>query len=101
MVESAGDEQTEASACPDHLESPVSLARARRGHLRLACFEKDVGGRDKPGHDDRETVRQPDRNQLWALKTALSHQNFHHGFVGTLSVSESGVPEPVRITRYA
>src|SRR5258706_16157981 len=30
----------------------------------LASPEKDVGGGDKPGHDDREIVRQPDRNWL-------------------------------------
>jgi hypothetical protein len=43
---------------------PVSRARARRGHPRLASSKKDVGGRDKPGHDDREIVRQPHRNRL-------------------------------------
>jgi hypothetical protein len=32
-------------------------------HALLASPEKDVGGRDKPGHDDREIVRQLNRNQ--------------------------------------
>jgi hypothetical protein len=30
----------------------------------LLSGTKDVGARHKAGHDDREIVRQPDRNQL-------------------------------------
>jgi len=38
---------------------PRTKSRAENG-----ATAQDVGARHKAGHDDREIVRQPDRNQL-------------------------------------